>query len=103
MNVWYNFKLKDNIWQNVPLESILVLNDANETLLNQLLFQKIGLLKNEKMDCGDPTRYLQKVKTRFYSSPEGLQFFMPRYDNYDAFNDCIPILLTWAELKPFLN
>jgi hypothetical protein len=98
---YHNFCFKNNIWQDTKLEAILLWNKATETALNQLLIQKISALKNQAMDCGNPNTYMERVKTKFYMVEAGLQFFMPRY-TYDDSDNTLPILLTWAELKPYL-
>jgi hypothetical protein len=95
-----NFELKNNIWQEVPLDAILVWNEANIAALNQLMFKKISELKNDPMDCSNPNQLMERVRNLFYKLPEGLQFLMPRSD--DSTQNFVPILLTWAELKPFL-
>ncbi|MEO0044268.1 MAG: hypothetical protein RL329_3716 [Bacteroidota bacterium] len=97
-----NFEFKNNIWQKLPLDAILVWNEANEAALNQLMFQKISALKNQAMDCGNPTQYMQKVKHLFYKLPDGLEFLMPRNNNSNNSGDFVPIKFTWAELQPFL-
>jgi hypothetical protein len=94
---YYNFQFKNNIWQNTPLGAILLWNKTTESALNGLLFQKISALKNQPMDCGNPAAYMEQVKDKFYILQDGLQFFMPNRDMP------IPILLTWAELKPYLR
>jgi WG containing repeat len=95
----YNFKLKNNIWSDTPLTEILLWNEANETALNQLMLKKISELKHQSIDCGDPTAYMKRVQNEFYILPEGLQFFMPLTAGG---NSNVPILFSWAELKPFL-
>jgi hypothetical protein len=66
------------------------------------MFQKISALKNQAMDCGNPTQYMQKVKHLFYKLPDGLEFLMPRNNNSNNSGDFVPIKFTWAELQPFL-
>jgi WG containing repeat len=95
----YNFKLKNNIWSDTPLTEVLLWNEANETVLNQLMLKKISALKHQSIDCGDPTAYMKRVQNEFYILPEGLQFFMPLTGGN---NRNVPILFTWAELQPFL-
>ncbi len=104
ISVSRNFQLKNNIWKNFLLDEILNWNSATEAALNQLLFQKISALKNEDVDCKNPQMYMQLVKNCFYVLPEGVQFWMPR-NMQRSFNksNFLPILLTWAELKPFLR
>jgi ribosomal protein L24E len=102
--ICHNFKIRNNIWKEVLLDSILGLNEANQLALNQLLFQKVGLVKNQKMDCGNPAQYFKRVQNRFYILPEGLQFWMPKSNYvYDSWENRVPLLLTWEELKPFLK
>ncbi len=99
-----NFKLKNNIWKKQPIDSVLIWNEATQKALNQLLFQKISALKNQSVDCGNPEKYWERVQYRFFILPEGLQFYMPRYLSGQRFDaESIPILLTWAELKPYLS
>jgi hypothetical protein len=65
------------------------------------MFKKISVLKNDPIDCSNPEKLMERVRNLFYKLPEGLQFLMPRHDNSSP--DFVPILFTWAELKPFLN
>jgi WG containing repeat len=97
-----NFKLENNIWVNQSIESILFLNESNKTALNRLLITKLGEMKNVDIACGDPTSYFQKVQNRFYILPKGLKFYVPKWED-SAFDSSVPVLLTWEELKPFLN
>jgi hypothetical protein len=99
-----NFKLKNNILEKRKITDILIWNEATQKALNQLLFQKISALKNEFMDCENPEKYWERVQYRFFILPEGLQFYMPRYVSEQRFDsESVPILLTWAELKPYLQ
>jgi WG containing repeat len=98
-----NFKFKNNVLAECRITDILIWNEVTQKALNQLLFQKISVLKNEPMDCGNPEKYWESVQNRFFILPEGLQFYMPRYAQRQRFDkESIPILLTWAELKPYL-
>jgi hypothetical protein len=98
----YNFKIKNNIWQEQPIESILFLTESNKSALNKLLIKKLGELKNQNINCGDPASYFQNVQNQFYILDEGLTFFMPRYTN-SGFEQSLPLLFTWEELQPFLK
>jgi hypothetical protein len=93
-----NYQLENNIWKNKPLSDILVLNEPNRAAVNQLLMNKIGALKNQAIDCSNPAAYLKTVENCFHLLPEGLNFFFK-----DRYTQKVPILLTWAELKPFLK
>jgi hypothetical protein len=64
--------------------------------------ERVAALKNQAIDCSNPAAYLKKVENRFQFLPEGLKFFFSAGSAYH-FDDKIPILLTWAELKPFLK
>jgi WG containing repeat len=98
----HNFKIKNNIWQKQHLESVLFLTESNKSALNKLLIKKLSEVKNEYIDCGDPSSYFQKVQNRFYILDEGLTFFIPKYENSD-FEHSIPFTLTWDDLQPFLK
>lgn len=93
----HNFKMENNIWQKHYLESILFLTESNKSALNKLLIKKLSEIKNENIDCGDPSTYFQKVQNQFYILDEGLCFFMPNLGHR------IPLLFTWDELRPFLK
>jgi hypothetical protein len=93
-----NLELKNNIWKEIRINDILIWNAVTQKAINQLLFDKIGALKNQQMDCGNPEKYWEKVQNQFFILFEGLQFYMPRSNDSE---ENIPILLTWAELKPF--
>jgi hypothetical protein len=97
----YNFVFKNNIWQNLPIESILIWNEPNIAALNQLLLAQLSLVQHENLNCGQPDKYIEKVRKRFFITDKGLQFFLPRYDNDNGSNS-IPLLLNWEALKPYL-
>jgi hypothetical protein len=97
----YNLQFKNNIWKNVPIDSVLLCNEVNIMALNRLLVEKLGAVKNQAIDCGDPSLYFQQVKNLFFILPEGLKFFMPTHQ-YES-SSFVSLLLTWDELKPFLN
>jgi WG containing repeat len=105
VSVFKNVRLQNNIWEDTPLEALLNWDRATQTALNQLLIQKISALKNEHMDCSNPQMYLSLVKNHFFILDDGLQFWMPRYpkNSFTQLSNSVPILMTWAELKPFLK
>jgi hypothetical protein len=93
----------NNIWTEVRLCNILICNDETFKGLNALLIQKIGALKNTPIDCNNAEKYWEIVEYRFSILPEGMTFYFPKYTSPDLSNkDSIPILMTWAELKPYL-
>jgi WG containing repeat len=98
---FYNFKLQNNIWEEVYLDNFLLLNDANVVALNQIMFQKIRNLKNKEMDCGNPSEYMKRVENQFQILSGGIQFLMPTNTNNDLW-EFVEILFTWEELKAFL-
>jgi hypothetical protein len=90
-------------------KSLFAVSEAGKWYFVKEQGQKVSLQsydyigeKNSSMDCGNPETYWQRVKGRFYVRPEGLLMFLSRYDFWEDENP-IPILLTWAELKPFLK
>ena len=104
---FHNIAKNENGWQNVELTDFLVINRDNSLILNDLLMQKIKQLKNENIDCSNPTVYFEQTKNKFFIKNEGIEFYIPRQNNemnqadYDGFGHA-NLLLTWAELKPFL-
>jgi WG containing repeat len=104
--IFYTLTKGENGWENVELSDILNINRDNSLLINELLNQKIKTLKNENIDCSNPTVYFERSKDQFFVEEKGIEFYLPRQmgDNYygNSWNH-VPLLLTWEELKPFLK
>jgi hypothetical protein len=105
--VFNNIAKGENGWENIELNDILNVNRDNSLLINELLNQKIKLLKNENIDCSNPTVYFERSKDLFFVKEKGLEFYLPRQMEANTYSGTgwnhVPLLLTWEELKPFLK
>jgi hypothetical protein len=105
--IFYTLAKGENGWENIELNDILNINRDNSLLINELLNQKIKLLKNENIDCSNPTVYFERSKDLFFVKEKGLEFYLPRQVGENIYGGTgwnhVPLLLTWEELKPFLK
>jgi WG containing repeat len=105
--VFHNIAKGENGWYNIELNDILNVNRDNSLLINELLSQKIKLLKNENIDCSNPTIYFERSKDLFFVKEKGLEFYLPRQMEANTYSgggwNHVPLLLTWDELKPFIK
>jgi hypothetical protein len=101
-NIPINFKKQNNVWIQLKLEDILVLNPAHEKAINQLITNKIAQLKQVDIECSESNQWFQKLKDIFHYSEMGLRFYLQKTKTYSLHNDA-SILLTWAELQPYLK
>jgi WG containing repeat len=104
---FYNVLKGENGIENIELEDILNINKNNALKLNELLIQKVKALKNEKIDCSNPSIFFEETKRLFFAKDEGLIFYLSRNLKegwyYGEHWNNVPLLLTWEELKPFLK
>ena len=111
--VYHNFKKKDNAWYPLSTNDLFNLNSDNAFKINDLLTQKIKQLTDKDIDCGTSDSFWQRAQNQYLVRHEGVVFYFTTKQkagvstlNFNSFNfekTFVPILLTWAELKPFLK
>ena len=101
-SIFKNYWQTKTGWQQKQLSDILNLTRDNVIQLNNLIREKLRKLENEEIDCGESTSFIERTRSAFLTHREGISFYFTSENNSGRF-DYVPILLKWAELKPFLT
>ena len=91
-------------WKRQQLSDILILNRDNILKINALMTEKLRQLADKSIDCGESSSFIERTQNTFLTTPNGLNFYFTSNEkDPDAWSltNYVPILLTWAELKPF--
>jgi hypothetical protein len=97
---FYNFYRRNNRWEEVQLKDILHLQLEKRVQLNDLITQKIKVLKNAQIDCSNPTDFIGQVETRFMLTKEGIDFCFKSAQNS---TEMVVVSCAWADLLLFLK
>ncbi|MEN9609188.1 MAG: hypothetical protein RLZZ628_2 [Bacteroidota bacterium] len=100
-----NFEWDGQIWQRITLKDILDLNPSNMGYFTHLFTQKLSRLKDEDIDCSNPSAYFDRIQTAFLVLETGIECNITESGGgfYDKEPKAIPIKFSWAELKPLLR
>ena len=101
-SVFKNYWQTKTGWQTKQLSDILNLSRDNIIKINDLLRQKIKQLENTEIDCGESSSFVERTRNSFLSHAKGISFYFTADSENGQFH-YVPIMLTWAELKGFLN
>ncbi len=111
--VYYNFEKKNGAWHPLSTNALFDLHPDNTRKINDLLAQKIKNLKEADIDCGTSSSFWERAQNNYLAHKDGIVFYFltkpNERDMYQQFQNInfektfVPILITWAELKPFLR
>jgi hypothetical protein len=97
---FYNFYYRNGRWMELESQDLLNLNGNKRSQFNTVLMRKIKALKDENIDCSDPSSFVEQVENRFILTDKGIDFC---FDEQGKHGDLVVVSLTWAELSGFLK
>ena len=104
-SIFKNYFQTKTGWEQKQLSDILNLSRDNIIKINNLMREKIKVLENKDIDCGESTSFVERAQNTFLAHAEGISFYFTsgKRDNYEEYGEFhyVPILLNWAELKAF--
>lgn len=105
-SIFKNYVKTKTGWASMRLSDILDLSKDNVLKINNLMREKIKKLADEDIDCGESTAFVGRAQNTFLAHAKGISFCFTSdkkdVGSYGAFH-YVPVLLTWEELKAFLN
>jgi hypothetical protein len=118
-HLFYNYqRMPNNTYQEIKLNNLLNLSQANETALNQLIIEKTKGLPDMNLTCSLPNVFWENCRNAWMQTNSGITFYFPKAkDNTPTYTLSsmlkqkqnpehlnIPhCTLTYEELKPFLK
>jgi hypothetical protein len=97
---FYNYYLNYGTWKALILNDLLNIQGDKRIQINNLLIQKIKLLKDAQIDCSNPSAFINQVENKWQGTREGINLY---FDASNTINTEVIISFTWAELSPFLK
>jgi WG containing repeat len=97
---FFNFHYKNNRWNEVTINDVLMIQGEKRWLFNDLLTRKVKALKDEEIDCSNASAFIAQVENRFMLKKEGIDFCFQSNKNGDDF---VVVSFSWAELQPYLK
>lgn len=97
---FFNFHFKNNRWNEVTINDVLMIQGEKRWLFNDLLTKKVKALKDEEIDCSNASAFIVQVENRFMLKKEGIDFCFESNKNRNEF---VVVPFTWAELQPYLK
>ena len=105
-SIFKNYWKTKTDWETKRLSDILNLSRDNLLKINDLMREKLKKLEGKDIDCGESTSFIERTQNTFLAHAKGISFCFTSdkkdAGGYRAFH-YVPVLLTWAELKAFLN
>ena len=105
-SIFKNYVKTKTGWQTKRLSDILNLSRDNIVKINNLMREKLKKLEDKDIDCGESTAFIERTQNTFLAHAKGISFCFTSdkkdAGGYGAFH-YVPVLLTWEELKAFLN
>jgi hypothetical protein len=98
--IFSNFRLNKERWEDLKPNDLLNFVGEKRDAFNALLTLKVKALKDQNIDCSDPSQFINQVENRFLLTKEGIDFC---FDDRSSENLLVPVSFTWAELLPFLK
>jgi hypothetical protein len=99
-NVFYNFYLKNNRWEELKNTDILNLPTEKRWVFNDLLTKKVKAMRDEEIDCSNASAFLTQVENRFLLTKDGIDFC---FDSKKGGSEFAIVSFSWAELEPYLK
>jgi hypothetical protein len=97
---FYNFYRRNNLWKELRLYDLLMVQGEKRWLLNDLITQKVKALKDQQIDCSNAAAFITTVENRWMLTKEGIDFCF-KSTNYGR--ALVIVSVTWAELQLFLK
>ena len=105
-SIFKNYVKTKTGWEAKRLSDILNLSKDNILKINNLMREKLKKLDDKDIDCGESTSFVERTQNTFLAHAKGISFcFVSGKKDLETFRPFhyVPVLLTWAELKAFLN
>jgi WG containing repeat len=97
---FFNFHYRNNRWNEVTINDILMIQGEKRWLFNDLLTKKVKALKDEEIDCSNASAFIAQVENRFMLKKEGIDFCFESNKNRQNF---VVVSFSWAELVGYLK